>query len=90
KQIFDVVYEVDGCPANLLSSHRTLVHRAETVTLGDKPCGRGENVTLFLFNDCLEIARKRHKVMGPLRSPLGPLRPPASLKHVALMPLSQI
>ncbi|KAL4594054.1 protein ECT2-like isoform X1 [Arapaima gigas] len=28
--------------------------------------------------------------MGPLRSPLGPLRPPASLKHVALMPLSQI
>uniref|UniRef100_A0A8C9TN60 Epithelial cell transforming 2 n=1 Tax=Scleropages formosus TaxID=113540 RepID=A0A8C9TN60_SCLFO len=90
KQIFDVVYEVDGCPANLLSSHRTLVHRAETVTLGEKPCDRGENVTLFLFNDCLEIARKRHKVMGPLRSPLGPLRPPASLKHVALMPLSQI
>ncbi|TNN77926.1 Protein ECT2 [Liparis tanakae] len=27
KQIFDVVYEVDGCPANLLSSHRSLVHR---------------------------------------------------------------
>uniref|UniRef100_A0A8C9T2R6 Epithelial cell transforming 2 n=1 Tax=Scleropages formosus TaxID=113540 RepID=A0A8C9T2R6_SCLFO len=53
KQIFDVVYEVDGCPANLLSSHRTLVHRAETVTLGEKPCDRGENVTLFLFNDSL-------------------------------------
>uniref|UniRef100_A0A8C8LVX0 Protein ECT2 n=1 Tax=Oncorhynchus tshawytscha TaxID=74940 RepID=A0A8C8LVX0_ONCTS len=54
KQIFDVVYEVDGCPANLLSSHRSLVHRVETIALGDKPCDRGEHVTLFLFNDCLE------------------------------------
>ncbi|XP_028650424.1 protein ECT2 isoform X1 [Erpetoichthys calabaricus] len=90
KQIFDAVYEVDGCPANLLSSHRTLVHRVETVALGDKPCDRGENVTLFLFNDCLEIARKRHKVITTFRSPHGHTRPPASLKHITLMPLSQI
>ncbi|XP_064441325.1 protein ECT2 isoform X3 [Mirounga angustirostris] len=50
KQIFDVVYEVDGCP----------------------------------------IARKRHKVIGTFRSPPGHTRPPASLKHIHLMPLSQI
>ncbi|KAL4823781.1 hypothetical protein H8958_008485 [Nasalis larvatus] len=50
KQIFDVVYEVDGCP----------------------------------------IARKRHKVIGTFRSPHGQTRPPASLKHIHLMPLSQI
>ncbi|XP_041913362.1 protein ECT2 isoform X3 [Alosa sapidissima] len=90
KQIFDVVYEVDGCPANLLSSHRSLVHRVETIALGDKPCDRGEHVTLFLFSDCLEIARKRHKVINTFRSPLGQTRPPAHLKHIALMPLSQI
>ncbi|XP_062868713.1 protein ECT2 [Trichomycterus rosablanca] len=90
KQIFDVVYEVDGCPANLLSSHRSLVHRVETIALGDKPCDRGEHVTLFLFNDCLEIARKRHKVISTFKSPLGQTRPPAQLKHIALMPLSQI
>ncbi|PNJ32895.1 ECT2 isoform 1, partial [Pongo abelii] len=54
KQIFDVVYEVDGCPANLLSSHRSLVQRVETISLGEHPCDRGEQVTLFLFNDCLE------------------------------------
>lgn len=41
--------------ANLLSSHRSLVHRVETIALGDKPCDRGEHVTLFLFNDCLEV-----------------------------------
>ncbi|XP_030884369.1 protein ECT2 isoform X3 [Leptonychotes weddellii] len=90
KQIFDVVYEVDGCPANLLSSHRSLVQRVETVSLGEHPCDRGEQVTLFLFNDCLEIARKRHKVIGTFRSPPGHTRPPASLKHIHLMPLSQI
>ncbi|XP_053842609.1 protein ECT2 isoform X2 [Vidua macroura] len=90
RQFFDVVYEVDGCPANLLSSHRSLVQRLETVALGDDLCDRGEQVTLFLFNDCLEIARKRHKVIGAFRSPHGHTRPPASLKHVVLMPLSQI
>uniref|UniRef100_A0A3B3V6R6 Epithelial cell transforming 2 n=1 Tax=Poecilia latipinna TaxID=48699 RepID=A0A3B3V6R6_9TELE len=90
KQIFDVVYEVDGCPANLLSSHRSLVHRVETIALGDEPCDRGEHVTLFLFNDCLEIARKRHKVINTFKSPVGQTRPPPPLKHIALMPLSQI
>ncbi|XP_021251951.1 protein ECT2 isoform X2 [Numida meleagris] len=90
KQFFDVVYEVDGCPANLLSSHRSLVQRLETVVLSDDLCDRGEQVTLFLFNDCLEIARKRHKVIGAFKSPHGHTRPPASLKHVVLMPLSQI
>ncbi|KAM4769990.1 protein ECT2 isoform 4-T4 [Cyanocitta cristata] len=90
RQFFDVVYEVDGCPANLLSSHRSLVQRLETVALGDDICDRGEQVTLFLFNDCLEIARKRHKVIGVFKSPHGHTRPPASLKHVVLMPLSQI
>uniref|UniRef100_F6VV30 Protein ECT2 n=2 Tax=Ornithorhynchus anatinus TaxID=9258 RepID=F6VV30_ORNAN len=90
KQIFDVVYEVDGCPANLLSSHRSLIQRVETISLGEHPCDRGEQVTLFLFNDCLEIARKRHKVIGAFKSPHGQTRPPASLKHIHLMPLSQI
>ncbi|XP_061049408.1 protein ECT2 isoform X2 [Eubalaena glacialis] len=87
KQIFDVVYEVDGCPVGI---HFCLVQRVETISLGEHPCDRGEQVTLFLFNDCLEIARKRHKVIGTFRSPHGQTRPPASLKHIHLMPLSQI
>nr|XP_033815184.1 protein ECT2 isoform X3 [Geotrypetes seraphini] len=90
RQIFDVVYEVDGCPANLLSSHRSLIQRVETIALGDDLCDRSEQVTLFLFNDCLEVARKRHRVMTSFKSPHGHTRPPASLKHIILMPLSQI
>uniref|UniRef100_A0A8D0H7N7 Epithelial cell transforming 2 n=1 Tax=Sphenodon punctatus TaxID=8508 RepID=A0A8D0H7N7_SPHPU len=38
----------------------------------------------------IQIARKRHKVIGVFKSPHGQTRPPASLKHVVLMPLSQI
>ncbi|KFV80679.1 Protein ECT2 [Struthio camelus australis] len=96
RQIFDVVYEVDGCPANLLSSHRSLVQRLETVALGDDLCDRGEQVELrFMMQNCFasdssEIARKRHKVIGAFKSPHGHTRPPACLKHVVLMPLSQI
>lgn len=38
----------------------------------------------------LQIARKRHKVISTFKSPLGQTRPPPPLKHIALMPLSQI
>lgn len=38
----------------------------------------------------LQIARKRHKVINTFKSPLGQTRPPPPLKHIALMPLSQI
>lgn len=48
--------------ANLLSSHRSLVHRVETIALGDKPCDRGEHVTLFLFSDCLEACSHLHSL----------------------------
>lgn len=37
-----------------------------------------------------QIARKRHKVISTFKSPLGQTRPPAQLKHITLMPLSQI
>lgn len=37
-----------------------------------------------------QIARKRHKVISTFKSPMGQTRPPPSLKHITLMPLSQI
>lgn len=39
-----------------MSSHRSLVQRLETVALSDDLCDRGEQVTLFLFSDCLEVS----------------------------------
>ncbi|XP_078734764.1 protein ECT2 isoform X1 [Lampetra fluviatilis] len=87
--IFDIVYEVEGCPANLLSSHRTLVAREEVTALDDELCDRGETISMFLFTDCLEIARKRGKAKGGFKSPHSTHARP-SLKHVLLMPLSQV
>uniref|UniRef100_A0A8B9H3I0 Epithelial cell transforming 2 n=1 Tax=Astyanax mexicanus TaxID=7994 RepID=A0A8B9H3I0_ASTMX len=64
KQIFDVVYEVDGCPVSHLCVYSP------------------EFLHIHL--------RKRHKVISTFKSPLGQTRPPAQLKHIMLMPLSQI
>lgn len=47
-------------------------------------------VCFFLLRLHIQIARKRHKVITTFRSPLGQTRPSAQLKHIALMPLSQI
>uniref|UniRef100_A0A671MQD3 Epithelial cell transforming 2 n=1 Tax=Sinocyclocheilus anshuiensis TaxID=1608454 RepID=A0A671MQD3_9TELE len=74
KQIFDVVYEVDGCPANLLSSHRSLVHRVETIHV---LC-----LVLFLFNDCLEV-KLSFFVTAPL---LLSTDPPPTFLHNAKAP----
>lgn len=44
----------------------------------------------FLLFFYVQIAGKRHKVINTFKSPLGQTRPPPPLKHIALMPLSQI
>uniref|UniRef100_A0A672SR28 Epithelial cell transforming 2 n=1 Tax=Sinocyclocheilus grahami TaxID=75366 RepID=A0A672SR28_SINGR len=78
KQIFDVVYEVDGCPVSNFSLFcKHLIFTQISVETVCEICLYG-------------IARKRHKVITTFRSPLGQTRPPAQLKHIALMPLSQI
>uniref|UniRef100_A0A672SR89 Epithelial cell transforming 2 n=1 Tax=Sinocyclocheilus grahami TaxID=75366 RepID=A0A672SR89_SINGR len=82
KQIFDVVYEVDGCPVSNFSLFcKHLIFTQISVDV----C-----VCFFLLHLHIQIARKRHKVITTFRSPLGQTRPPAQLKHIALMPLSQI
>lgn len=54
--------------------------------------GSFRNIYCCLLFDFVswQIARKRHKVINTFKSPMGQTRPPPSLKHIALMPLSQI
>ncbi|KAJ7392798.1 Protein T2 [Desmophyllum pertusum] len=54
-QMFEILRDVDGCPAYVLSSHRIYVSKADTFELSDIICGKGEAVTIFLFNDSLEV-----------------------------------
>lgn len=42
-----------------MSSHRSYVTKADTFELGDGVCGKGEPVTMFLFNDSLEVDKEK-------------------------------
>nr|CAB3240785.1 protein ECT2 [Phallusia mammillata] len=94
RQIFDIVYEVDGCPPTIVSSHRQFVARAEMLAVDDNLCSKGDHISLFMFSDCVEIAKRRRGVKGnSLKSPNVHSRPPSSvrcLKHIKLMSLSHI
>lgn len=39
----------------MLSSHRVYVSKVDTFELSDTICGKGQAVTIFLFNDSLEV-----------------------------------
>ncbi|XP_076805982.1 protein ECT2-like isoform X2 [Clavelina lepadiformis] len=94
RQIFDIVYEVDGCPPTIVSSHRRFVARAELLAIDDNLCSRGDNISLFIFSDCVEIAKRRRGMKANnFKSPNVHARPTAnakSLKHVKLMSLFHI
>lgn len=93
-QMFEILRDVDGCPAYVLSSHRVYVSKADTFELSDTICGKGEAVTIFLFNDSLEVTKRRGlKVMNnvplPMKSPAG-RTPQKAYKHVKFMPLAHV
>ncbi|XP_066266141.1 protein ECT2-like isoform X1 [Branchiostoma lanceolatum] len=95
-QMFDVVNEVEGCPADVLSSHRQFIGRVDVLELGGEHelCGKGEYLTLFLMSDLLEVSKKRHSMMADVKSVFkspGLLKAPAGpLKHVELFNLAHI
>ncbi|XP_078378862.1 protein ECT2-like [Oculina patagonica] len=91
-QMFEILRDVDGCPAYVLSSHRVYVSKADTFELSDTLCGKGEAVTIFLFNDSLEVTKRRGlKMMNnlPMKSPAG-RTPQKAYKHVKFMPLAHV
>jgi len=70
--IFDVYSEIENCPASIVSSHRSFVCRADAIEVAaeDALCGKGYELTMFIFTDIMVIAkRKTAKGMGMMRSP---------------------
>lgn len=93
-QMFEILRDVDGCPAYVLSSHRVYVSKVDTFELSDTLCGKGEAVTIFLFNDSLEVTKRRglkmmNNVPLPMKSPAG-RTPQKAYKHVKFMPLAHV
>ncbi|XP_032231100.2 protein ECT2 [Nematostella vectensis] len=89
-QMFEILRDVDGCPAYVLSSHRSYVTKADTFELSDGLVGKGEPVTIFLFNDSLEMTKRRGLKMNlPMKSPAA-RTPQKAYKHVLFIPLAHV
>ncbi|XP_074633171.1 protein ECT2-like [Acropora palmata] len=93
-QMFEILRDVDNCPAYVLSSHRVYVSKVDTFELSDTICGKGQAVTIFLFNDSLEVTKRRgmkmmNNVSLPMKSPATGT-PKKAYKHVKFMPLSHV
>lgn len=95
--MFDIFNDIDNCPPELISSHRTFVTRAEVIQLSSSEglSSKGNFLVLFLFTDQLEVCKKRSKAFNTMKSPNtvnGYHQKSTSkpYKHVKLMPLSHI
>ncbi|XP_065055879.1 protein ECT2-like [Rhopilema esculentum] len=95
-QMFEIIREVEGCPAYVLSSQRRLVSKANMSEVSDILSGKGDNLTMFLFTDSIEVTKRKgvKSVKStnniPMKSP-GPTKTPQrNYKHVEFMPFSHI
>jgi hypothetical protein len=57
--LFEILRDVEDCPANLLSAQRSLVLKVDLSEVTDNISGRGEPITMFLLSDSIEIARRK-------------------------------
>jgi len=65
--IFDIYNEIQDCPASIVNSHRSFVCRNDVIEVaatGDTLCGKGYELTLFLFTDILVVAKRKSGSKG--------------------------
>ncbi|XP_060810256.1 protein ECT2 isoform X6 [Amyelois transitella] len=91
-QMFDIYHDIEHCPADLVSSHRSFVARCEVVELSKELSGRGDHLVFFLFTDTMEVCKKRSKAFNS-KSPTNgtsTMRSSKPYRHIQLMPLSTV
>jgi len=98
--LFDIYNEIQDCPASIVNSHRSFICRNEVIEVAadDAFCGKGYELTLFLFTDMLVVAKKKSgsKGMGMIRSPStasisgASLAQAKPLKFVKQIPLNAV
>ncbi|KAL4219754.1 Protein T2 [Mactra antiquata] len=84
--MFDIMKDIENCPATLLSSHRYFITRMDVVELSDGLCERGTPLSIFLFSDCVVICKRRTKVLLS-KSPASSKTPQKGYKHIELIQL---
>ncbi|KAJ8956916.1 hypothetical protein NQ318_014335 [Aromia moschata] len=94
--LFNIFNDIDNCPPDIVSSHRSFIAKSEVIQLSSSEglSSKGNNLVLFLFSDQLEVCKKKSKSFN-MKSPSGggslqskPLTKP--YKHVKLMALNTI
>ena len=86
--MLNIFNDIDNCPPNLLSSHRSFILSVDVVDLTNTLSGKGDNVTLFLFSDSLELCKRR---IRSAKSPAVTTRTPQkAYKHLEMLQLGWI
>ncbi|KAL8598805.1 hypothetical protein ACOMHN_015384 [Nucella lapillus] len=88
--LFDIVNDIDNCPATLLSSHRSFINRIDVVGLGDTLYHRGDPLSLFIFTDSIEICKRRTKGLATGKSLTPHKAPQKPFKHLEMLPMSSV
>lgn len=88
--MFDIVNDIDNCPATLLSSHRNFVNRIDVVELSDQLVRRGEPLSIFVFSDSIEICKRRNKVLASSKSLTPHKTPQKAFKHVEVIHMAAV
>ncbi|XP_066143767.1 protein ECT2 isoform X3 [Euwallacea fornicatus] len=59
--LFNIFNDIDNCPPDIVSSHRSYVTKAEVVQLSSSEglASKGSSLVLFLFSDKLEVCKKK-------------------------------
>lgn len=84
-QMFEVLRDVEGCPATVLSSNRTFLRRLDLLDIGNPTKGtKGDPLALFLFSDSMEIARRRPPSSFSIKSSAK------TFKHLEFLPFTHV
>ncbi|KAK8742664.1 hypothetical protein OTU49_001613 [Cherax quadricarinatus] len=92
-KLFEIHNDIEMCPPNLVASHRMYMSKVDVTELSDCCSGRGDTLTLFLFNDVLEICKKKSKynsIKSPSRANLHNFKTIKTYKHLEMMNLAHI
>ncbi|XP_065644226.1 protein ECT2 isoform X2 [Hydra vulgaris] len=63
-EMFEIMREVDNCPPYILSSSRFLIQKVDVMEVGEGFVLKPDQMMMYLFNDCIELARKRNRVIN--------------------------
>jgi len=91
-QLFNIIYQIQDCPPTLLSSERQYFGKCEGVTVDNIPYKKGEHISLYIFSDCIEIAKtKRNQKYYTMKSPnVRSANQTKTMKHLKKLSLNHI